>query len=165
MLCEIHVCDFRSHFRQDFLAYCTRPVRVHLVMACVGSLFDNFSIFLLRLKQQQTLMKIVSSCIHFPIWPYPPIIMIFLKFYSGKPYGLTGMVLGQQNQMTMFHWALGNGIAWAHQLLPEPETSVMCCRKSKTSRSGPFIISLTTPSSMSTSTACTPGNYLSQLSV
>ena len=36
-------------------------------------------------------MKIMFSCIHFPIWPYPPEIMtIFL--YTGKLYGLTGMV-------------------------------------------------------------------------
>ena len=29
------------------------------------------------------------SCIRFPIWPYPPKIMIL--FYTGKLYGLTGM--------------------------------------------------------------------------
>ena len=77
MLCEIHMHDFKSHFQfqQDFLAYCTRPVSVHLVMACVSCLFDSFSIFLLSLKQQQNLMKIMFSCIHFPIWPYPPKIM------------------------------------------------------------------------------------------
>ena len=41
-----------------------------------SSTFDSFSIFLLSLKQQQNLMKIMFSCIHFPIWPYPPQIMI-----------------------------------------------------------------------------------------
>jgi hypothetical protein len=40
-----------------------------------------------------------------------------------------------------------------YQLFPEPDTSVSSCRQSKTSPSGPFIISLTTPSSMSMSTA------------
>ena len=71
MLCEIHIHDFRSYFLQDFLAYCTRPVSVHLAMACVGCSFDSFSIFLLSLKQQN-LMKIMFSCIRFQIWPYPP---------------------------------------------------------------------------------------------
>ena len=33
MLCEIHMRDFKSHFQQDFLAYCTRPVSEHLAMA------------------------------------------------------------------------------------------------------------------------------------
>ena len=34
-------------------------------MACVGCLFNSFSVFLLSLKQQQNVMKIVFSCIHF----------------------------------------------------------------------------------------------------
>ena len=91
MLCKIYMCDFKSHFRQDFLAYGTRPVSLHLVMVCVSCSFDGFSVFLLSLKQQQNLMKIVLSCIHFPIWPYPPKIMIFLLFYTSKLYRLTGM--------------------------------------------------------------------------
>ena len=36
MLCEIHMRNFKSHFQQDFLAYCTRPVSEHLAMACVS---------------------------------------------------------------------------------------------------------------------------------
>ena len=72
MLCESHMHDFKSHFRWDFLAYCTRPVSVHLAIACVGCLFDNFSDFLLSLKPQQNLMKIMFPCIHFPVWPYLP---------------------------------------------------------------------------------------------
>ena len=59
MLCEIPMYNFKSHFLQDFLAYCTRPVSVHLVMACVGCSFNNFSIFLLCLKQQQNLIEII----------------------------------------------------------------------------------------------------------
>ena len=33
MLCEIRMCNFKSHFQQGFLAFCTGPVRVHLAMA------------------------------------------------------------------------------------------------------------------------------------
>ena len=80
MLCKIYMCDFKSHFRQDFLAYGTRPVSVHLVMAFIGCSFDSFSIFLLSLKQQQNLMKIMFSCIHFQVWSYPPKIMKKLYF-------------------------------------------------------------------------------------
>ena len=56
--------DFKSHF-QDFLAYCTRPVSVHLAMASVGYSFNSFSIFVLSLKQQ----NLLKLC--FPVWPYP----------------------------------------------------------------------------------------------
>ena len=76
---EIHMRDFRFHFQQDFLAYCTRPVSVHLAMASVGCSFNSFSVFLFSLKQQN-LMKIVFSYIHFPILPYPPKRM--KKLYS-----------------------------------------------------------------------------------
>ena len=78
MLCKIHMCNSKSLFQQDFLAYCARPVSVHLAIACVGCSFDSFSVFLLSLKQQN-LMKIMFSCIHFPIWPYIPKIMIEKK--------------------------------------------------------------------------------------
>ena len=53
MLCKIHMHDFKSRFQQSFLAYCTRPVSVHLVMASVGCSFNSFSVFFLGLKQQQ----------------------------------------------------------------------------------------------------------------
>ena len=72
MLCEIHMCDFRSQFWWDFLACYTRPVSVHLAMECVSCSFNRFSAFLLSLKQEQNLMQIIFSCIHFPVWPYPP---------------------------------------------------------------------------------------------
>ena len=72
--------NFKSHFQWDFLAYCTKPVSLHLAMVCVGCSFDSFSIFLLSLKQQQNLMKIMFSCINFPIWPYPPQIMKKMYF-------------------------------------------------------------------------------------
>ena len=68
----VHMHDFKSHFHWDFLAYCTRPVSVHLATASVGCSFNSFSVFLLGLKQQQNLMKIMFSFIHFPIWPYSP---------------------------------------------------------------------------------------------
>ena len=59
---------------------------MRLVMAFIGCSFDSFSVFLLSLKQQQNLMKIMFSCIHFPVWPYPPKIMIFYIFYTGDRY-------------------------------------------------------------------------------
>ena len=78
VLCKIHMRDFRSHFW--WLAYCTRPASVHLVMAFIGCSFDSFSVFLLSLKQQQNLMKIMFSCIHFPVGPYSPPNNDFLNF-------------------------------------------------------------------------------------
>ena len=46
------------------------------------------------LKQQQNLMKMMFSCIHFPVWPYPPEIMKKKEvFYTGELYGLAGMTL------------------------------------------------------------------------
>ena len=106
MLCEIHTRNFKSHFWWDFLAYCTRPVSVHLAMACVGCSFDRFTFFLLSLKQQQNLMKIMFSCIHFPIWPHPTKIMIFFVFYTGKLYGLTGMDMYHSHALLHTHTQL-----------------------------------------------------------
>ena len=63
---------------------------MHLVMVFIGCSFDVFSIFLLSLKNK--IMKIMFSCIHFPVWPYPPKIMNKNVFYIGKLYGLTDMV-------------------------------------------------------------------------
>ena len=61
---------------------------MHLVMAGVNS----FSVFLLSLKQQQNLMKIMFFYIYFPIWPYLPKIMIKKKKkIILVNYGLTGM--------------------------------------------------------------------------
>ena len=88
MLCEIHMRDFKSHFWQDFLAYHTRPVSVYLAMACVSCLFDSFSVFLLSLKQRQNTMKIMFSCIHFLVWPYPP--KIFFYFFIFLPVNCMG---------------------------------------------------------------------------
>ena len=47
MVCEIHMRDFKSHFQQDFLAYCIRPVSEHVAMACVSSMLVQwfFSLF------------------------------------------------------------------------------------------------------------------------
>ena len=38
-------------------------------------------------------MKIKFSCMHFPVWPYRPQIMILLLFCTSKLYGLTGMMV------------------------------------------------------------------------
>ena len=80
MLYEIHMRDFKSHFQQDFLAYCTRPVSIWWWHVSASCSFNGFSVFLLSLKQQQNLMKIMFSCIHFPVWPYPPKIMKKMYF-------------------------------------------------------------------------------------
>ena len=62
-------------------------------MAFVGSSSDfKNNNFLLSLKQQQYLVKIMFSCIHFPEVPYSPKIMKEKNvFYTGKQSGLTGM--------------------------------------------------------------------------
>ena len=36
-------------------------------------------------------MKITFSCVHFPVWQYPPPNNEKPVFYTGKLYGLTGM--------------------------------------------------------------------------
>ena len=70
---------------------------LHLASQCAFGdgmcrLLVQQSNFLLSLKQQN-LMKIMFSCIHFPIWSYPPKIMKKTVFYTAKLYGLTGMPL------------------------------------------------------------------------
>ena len=79
---------------------CIREIQVdklHLASQCafgndmcrlvVQEFFNLFASF----KQQQNLMKIMFSSIHFPIWPYPPKIMKNNVFYTSKLYGLTDM--------------------------------------------------------------------------
>ena len=80
VMCKIHMRNLKSHFRRDFLAYCTRPVSVHFAVVCVSCSFNNLSVFLLCFTQQQNLMELLFSCIHFPIWPYPPQIIILFYF-------------------------------------------------------------------------------------
>ena len=70
-MCEIPMCNFKSHFQQDFLAYHTRPVSVHLAMACVGCLFNSFSIFLLSFKKKN-LVKIMFPVSIFQYGHIPP---------------------------------------------------------------------------------------------
>ena len=70
-------------------------------MPCgIGCSFDSFSVFLLSLKQQQNLMKIMFSCIHFPEWPYPPQNNEKAVFYTGELYGLTGREI-RKNGLTV----------------------------------------------------------------
>ena len=87
--------NFKSHFWWDFLAYCTRPASVHLVMTFISCSFDSFSIFLFSLKQQQNLMKIMFSCIHFPVRPYPPQIMEKQQLYFILVNGMGWQVCNQ----------------------------------------------------------------------
>ena len=91
VMCEIHLCNLKSHFRQDVYAYCTRPVSMHLMMVCVSCSFNSFSIFLLCFAQQQNLIKIMFFCIHFPVWLYPPQNNEKKIFLYCKLYWLTGM--------------------------------------------------------------------------
>ena len=84
--CAKYTCTLTSN-----KIYCTRPVSVHFARGGVGCSFNSFSIFLLSLKQN--CMKIMFSCIHFPVWPNPPKIMRKTNvFYPGKLFGLTGML-------------------------------------------------------------------------
>ena len=94
--------NFRSHFQWDFLACCTRRVRVRLAMACVGCSLNSFSVFLLSLKQEQNLMKIMFSCIHFPVWPYPP----------PPPQIMREKQQQQQQQQKQLYFILVKGTAW-----------------------------------------------------
>ena len=79
-----------SHFWWDFVAYCTRPVSVHLAMVCVGCSFDSFSVFLHSLKQQQK-----SHENYVFLYPFSSLAISTQnderKFYTGKLCGLTGM--------------------------------------------------------------------------
>ena len=83
---------------------------MRLAMACVGCSLNSFSVFLLSLKQQQNLMKIMFSCIHFPVWPYPPqnnerktttTTTKTTVFYTGKGNGLTGMLRTRRSLCTL----------------------------------------------------------------
>ena len=104
-------------------------------MVYAGCSFKSFSVFLLALKQQQNLVKILFSCIHFPVWPYPPKIMHKEKeekkkkkvFYTGKLCGLAGMILNivgvespipflQAAQFVFLH-ALHPGCDYTHTIL------------------------------------------------
>ena len=54
------------------LSLCTRPVSVHLAMACVGCLFDSFSVFLLSLKQNKISWKLCFPVSIFQYGHIPP---------------------------------------------------------------------------------------------
>ena len=90
---------YHTHSCQPLLGVNLSPefVNLYFPYACQGLLFfhwwrrhfefllahvdgcfsDSFSVFLLSLKQQQNLMKIMFYCIPFPKWTYSP--KIFLK--------------------------------------------------------------------------------------
>ena len=78
-LCEIRMWDSKSHLTR-FLSL------LHCASLCIWDgvcqlLIQQFlKIFLVSLKQQQNLMKIMFSCTHLPIWPYLPKIMKKLYF-------------------------------------------------------------------------------------
>ena len=89
-MCEIHMHNLKSHFQQDFLAYCTRPVSVHLAMVCVGCSLDSFSIFFALFYTT----KSHKNCVF--LYPFFNVAISPQNneknvFYTGKLYGLTGM--------------------------------------------------------------------------
>ena len=143
-MCNIHLCNLKSHFWRDVRACCTRPVSMHLVMACVSCLFDSFSIFLLCSTQQQNLIKIMFSCIHFPVWPYPPPPPPPKKKKKKKLYFIQVNCMGWQVYIAYF-WTSTKGVylqcCLAVWLQPH-ETAAVCVH---------FL--------------CTPGNHASVYSV
>ena len=76
-----------------FLWLLHRPVSVHLAMAYAGCLFNSFSVFTqfkTTTKSHENYVFLYPfSCIHSPS---PPPKGDFLIFYTGKLYGLTGML-------------------------------------------------------------------------
>ena len=93
-------------------------VSVHLAMVCVSCLFSSFSVFLLRLKQQQNLMKMMFACIHFPVWPYHPQIMKKLYFILVNCRGW------KVCNDTLIQWALGHRHIGASSVL----CSIVLCK-------------------------------------
>ena len=95
MLCEIHMHDFKSRIWQDFVAYNTRPVSVHLAMAWVGCSFNSFHLF----AQFKTTTKSHENCVF--LYPFSNMAgsaqnnnkKLYFNFYTSKLYGLTGMGL------------------------------------------------------------------------
>ena len=76
MLCEIHMQhDFKSHRPTRFLSllhYASQGAFGDGVCRLLIILTAFQSFCSVSLKQQQNLMKVMFSCVHFPIWPYPP---------------------------------------------------------------------------------------------
>ena len=101
MLCEIPMCNFKSHFWQDFLAYRTRPVCVHFVMARVSSSFNCLCQLLVQpffnlFAQFKTTTKSHKKYVF--LYPFSNMAISPQNneksvFYTGKLYGLTGMRL------------------------------------------------------------------------
>ena len=91
MLCKIHMQDFKSHLQQDFLAYYTRPVSVHLAVTCwllIQQFFNLFAQFKTTTKSHKNDVFLYL----FSICPPPPPQKKHPVFYASKLYGLTGMV-------------------------------------------------------------------------
>ena len=53
MVCEIHMHNFKSHFRQDFLACDTSPVSVHLAMLLIQQFYNRFAHFKITTKSHE----------------------------------------------------------------------------------------------------------------
>ena len=90
MLCEIHMCDFKSHFQQDFFSL------VHLASQCAFGdgvcrllVWQCFNLF----AQFKTTTKSHENYVF--LYPFSKMAISLHNektvFYTGKLYGLTGM--------------------------------------------------------------------------
>ena len=75
-------------------------------------------------------MKIIFSCIHFPIWPYPPKIMIFKNsFRPVNSMGWQVCILSKFQMRSFFFFLLSYHLCWHrlcrhHYLQPHPGFSL-----------------------------------------
>ena len=90
MLCEIHMCEIKSHFGQDFLAYCQCAFGDGVYWLLVRQFF-NFSAQFKTTKSHQNYV-FLDSFSNMAITPPPPPPKKTV-LYTGKLYGLTGMAL------------------------------------------------------------------------
>ena len=87
----IYMNNLKSHFWWDFLAYCTRPASVNLVMAFTGCSFNSFSIFFAQFKTTTKFHENYVFLYPFSSMAISPQNNEKHVFYTGKLYGLTGM--------------------------------------------------------------------------
>ena len=75
-------------------------LQISLLMRFLSLSAQFFNLFA-SLKQQQNLMKIMFSCIHFPVWPYPCRIMKNLHFMLVNCMGWQVCRSTKPNYMTL----------------------------------------------------------------
>ena len=84
-----------SHFRQAFLAYCTRPVRVHLAMACIGCSFNSL------FAQFKTTTKSHENYVF--LYPFSSMAISHQFFFFFKKYYILVNWMGWQ----VCQWGMG----------------------------------------------------------